>query len=316
MRIVAGQRPSRLAILGHPVAHSLSPVFQNAALTACELALEYARFDVSAEHLSAALETCRETRTGGNVTIPHKEAVAAACVRLSDVARRAGAVNTFWFEDGALCGHNTDVDGAQATIMALRGALDNSARRHSSQHGAAQRAAVDDAARAHAVLLGSGGSAAAVLLALARFERYHITIVARTTDRASALLSRTGVAGAVLPFGSEAARAALGAADLIVNSTSLGLHDEDPLPADPAVFGKNAAVFDLVYRPAHHRKSESGTPWVRAARARGLVAEDGLRMLVEQGAAAFETWFGITAPRRVMWDALGVPMPPPDEVRP
>lgn len=301
MRVVAGQHPSRLAILGHPVAHSLSPVFQNAALTACGLAMEYERLDVTAEHLPTALERCRETRTGGNVTIPHKEAVAAACVRLSDVAQRAGAVNTFWFEDGVLCGHNTDVDGARATIMAL--------------HDSTRSDHADGAAEAHAVLLGSGGSAAAVLLALAQSEKYRITVIARTTDRASALLSRTGVAGSVLHFGSDDARAALGAADLIVNSTSLGLRDEDALPADPAVFREGAAVFDLVYRPAHHREGESGTPWVRAARARGLVAEDGLRMLVEQGAAAFETWFGMTAPRQVMWDALGVPMPPPHEAR-
>ncbi|HEY0930173.1 MAG TPA: shikimate dehydrogenase [Gemmatimonas sp.] len=290
--MIAGERPSGLVILGHPVAHSLSPVFQGAALAASGLALTYTRRDVPPERLREALHTCRDTNTGGNVTIPHKEAVAAEADRLSETARRAGAVNTFWFERGLLHGHNTDVDGARATMQALMAG--RSARR--------------------AVLLGSGGSAAAVLLALAEMGATEIAIVARTPARAHALLARTGVSGVVLDAHDDAP-GALGNADLVVNSTPLGLRDDDALPVEPSALSPHAAVFDLVYRGRTAGQS-GGTPWVRAARAHGLAAEDGLRMLVEQGASAFRSWFGIDAPRDVMWQALGEQAPAPDRPRP
>lgn len=294
MSMIAGERPSRLVILGHPVAHSLSPLFQGAALAAAGLTQSYERVDVAADQLDAALATCCADHVGGNITLPHKEAVAARSSRLSGPARRAGAVNTFWFDRGLLWGHNTDVDGARASIQALGGGSQGSP-------GAL-----------HAVLIGSGGSAAAVLLALAEMGTSRVSILARTPARAHALLTRVGIGGRVIDsaLDHETGRA-LGEADLVINCTPLGLRDTDPPPATLAQLSPRAAVFDLVYRPG----SEQGTTWVRAARAQGHPAEDGLRMLVEQGAAAFETWFGIPAPREVMWHALNTAMPAADRPR-
>lgn len=291
--MMAGARPSRLVILGHPVAHSLSPVFQGAAMAACGIPLSYERLDVRPDDLIDTLAQCQQSRTGGNVTIPHKEAVASRADRLSDVARRAGAVNTFWFEHGLLHGHNTDVDGVRATVRALTG------------HRVPERA----------VVLGSGGSAAAVLLALTELGVAHIAVVARTPDRAQALLARTGVMGRVLPLDDPETVMALGDANLVVNSTPLGLHDGDAYPVDPRMLSSDAAVFDLVYRGQAADGAPIGTAWVQAARARGLCAEDGLRMLVEQGAAAFRCWFGLEAPRDAMWQSLGETPPSPDRPR-
>src|SRR5687767_387011 len=113
-------RPSRLVLLGHPVGHSLSPRIQNAALRSAGIPLEYTALDVRPESLDTALDDVIATRTAGNVTIPHKEAVAARA-SLTDLAQRVGAVNTFWVEDGTLRGHNTDVHGFDASVRGLLG---------------------------------------------------------------------------------------------------------------------------------------------------------------------------------------------------
>ena len=299
MQIIATEPPAGLMILGHPVAHSLSPVFQQAALDACGIAMRYQSMDVDRAMLGSVLEQCRGFRTGGNVTIPHKEAVALAADRLSDTARRTGAVNTFWFESGLLVGHNTDVSGARLSIEALLREREEKTEQ--------------------AVILGSGGAAAAVLLALAETSAAGTTIVARGPARARALLDRLGLNGTVCSPGSAEARDALASAGLVVNTTPLGLSPTDELPADPAGFHSRPAVFDLVYRhPAPGMKESvtgntaiGGTAFTRAALARGLVARDGLAMLVEQGAQAFRCWFGIEPPKETMWAALGCKPPVP-----
>jgi shikimate dehydrogenase len=276
---VAREQPPALVILGHPITQSRSPVFQSAALAHAGLAVNYERWDTPPEALDATLARCAAGRIGGNATVPLKELVFARCARVSPVAAQAGAVNTFWFEQGELIGHNTDVDGALATIDAL----------------------CPDGLTGPVVLLGAGGSAAAVLVALTQRTPAAVTIVARTPDRAHALLERTGVAAplpahVVAPHETRAATA-LREAALVINATPLGMRDDTmPVPVD--ALGQHAAVYDLVYR-------DGGTAWMRAARTRGLRAEDGTRMLVEQGAAAFRCWFGIEPSREVMWRALG-----------
>jgi hypothetical protein len=113
-------QPGRLVLLGHPVAHSLSPVFQNAALAAAGISARYEAIDVSAAELPGVIRRLVQERAGGNVTIPHKEAVAALCTRRTAIAERVGAVNTFWCEaDGALVGDNTDVGGFDVAARAL-----------------------------------------------------------------------------------------------------------------------------------------------------------------------------------------------------
>jgi len=272
----AAQRPSRLVILGHPVAHSLSPVFQRAALHEAEIPLAYDREDVAPDQLAEALDRLAADGAGGNITIPHKEAAAALITRCTPAARRVGAVNTFWTEQGALVGHNTDVDGAAAAIRAL--------------------VPIDatDLSDTPVVLCGAGGSAAATLVALHDLGYRRITIVARTTARAHLLSARLAIPARIVSV--DEIDHVVGAAGLVINATPVGLRD-NAFPVSVAVLPANCAAFDLVYRPGL-------TPWIAACRQAGRRAEDGLRMLVEQGAAAFETWFDVPAPREAMWRAL------------
>ncbi len=273
--------PTQLVLLGHPVAHSLSPRFQQAALDASGRAVRYVAHDVPPESLLDTLRALRAAGAAGNVTVPHKEAVFAACDERTPMAERVGAVNTFRHDaQGRLIGHNTDVAGVQAALQALLG--------------------VDAPPPARVVLLGAGGSAGAVLVALAAYSDAHITIAARSPHRAEQLAQRLGLHVAVLAHDphepSVELRAALASASLVVNTTPLGLRDAQQ-PISCEWLGAHTAVLDLVYRTGE-------TAWVHACRARGLRAQDGLRMLVEQGAHAFTWWFGAPPNREVMWHAL------------
>ena len=263
--------PGRLVLLGHPVSHSLSPRFQNAALRAANIPLVYEALDVAPDALASTFAELAEHHVAGNVTIPHKEAVAALCTRRSALAERCGAVNTFWHEDGALVGDNTDVGGVDAIALALLGA---------------------ERATARVALLGAGGSAAAVLAAAERWGAARVRLYNRGMERARALASRFGASVQVV----ESVDDALEGATLVVNATPVGLRD-DALPVDIERIPSGAAVFDLVYRTGETR-------WVRAARDAGHRAADGEGMLVEQGALSFERWFGIEPDRNAMWRAL------------
>jgi shikimate dehydrogenase len=273
--------PTQLVLLGHPVAHSLSPRFQQAALDAAGRPVRYLAHDVPPASLTEVLQTLRTTRAAGNVTVPHKEAVFAACDACTPIAGRVGAVNTFRHDvTGRLIGHNTDVAGVQAALTALLG---------------------DCAPRpSRVVLLGAGGSARAVLVALSAWGNTQIAIAARTPHRAEQLAAQLDVSVTVLPHDaitpSHALRDALASAALVVNTTPIGLRDaQQPVPS--AWLGAHTSALDLVYRTGE-------TAWVHACRARGLTAQDGLRMLVEQGAAAYAWWFGEAPDREAMWRVL------------
>jgi shikimate dehydrogenase len=260
--------PSRLVLLGHPVEHSLSPTFQNAALREAGIPVMYEALDVAPAALSGALRALIAEGAAGNVTIPYKETVAALCDELTPLAARAGAVNTFWVDPkGRLLGDNTDVGGFDAAVRLALG-------------GAPRDLVV--------AVLGAGGSAAAVLAAVERWPGARVILHARTRARAKALAARfagtAGVAGALAD--------AVVAADLVVNATPIGLSGDD-VPVSPTELRRETTVIDLVYRRGE-------TAWVRLARQRGLRAVDGLPMLIEQGALAFERWFGRPAPREVM----------------
>ena len=259
--------PGRLVLLGHPVSHSLSPVFQNAALRASGIPLLYEALDVGGRELRSVLRQLRISNGAGNVTIPHKIAVHDLCDELTDLAARVGAVNTFWIDSNKLHGDNTDVGGFDAAARALLGG---------------------QTAGARVVLLGAGGAAASVLAAIEDWPDAKVTVVARHADRAAALAQR-------FP---DVARAEMSVerpvrdATLIVNATPVGQRDEEH-PTDVALIPKSAAVLDLVYR-------RGGTPWVKAVRANGIRAADGLPMLLEQGALAFRRWFGQDPDREAM----------------
>ncbi|MEP6832113.1 MAG: shikimate dehydrogenase [Gemmatimonas sp.] len=267
------ERPTRLVILGHPVSHSLSPVFQNAALKSAGLNATYDALDVTPEALTGVLRELARGGVAGNVTIPHKEAFAAACVRTTELAARVGAVNTFWHEKGKLIGDNTDVVGARIAIAAvLEGA--------------------SPASPLAVTLLGAGGVAAAVIVALEFFAPVAITVCARTSDRARALATRLGATLTVVDNADDAVRGA----DIVINCTPVGLRDNS-VPVAIESLPPHARVLDLIPKSGE-------TAWVHAARAAGHVAEDGTRMVIEQGAAAFERWFDMVPDRASMWRSL------------
>jgi shikimate dehydrogenase len=270
-------RPGRLVLLGHPVAHSLSPLFQQAALDALGIPLRYEALDVPPADLASVLDALRRDGAAGNVTVPHKEAVAAACVR-SATAERTGAVNVFRVNaDGELEGENTDVLGFVRAVEALL---------PSTEPLREQRV----------VVLGGGGAAAAVCEAAGSWPGSEVLIVARTRTRAERLAARWPALVRVADSVVEAVESLAGRVSLVVNATPVGLSG-DTLPLNPRELPGGCAVLDLTYR-------RGTTPLVAAALRAGLPASDGRRMLVEQGAAAFEYWFGVPAPRDVMWRAL------------
>ena len=263
--------PGRLVLLGHPVSHSMSPRFQNAALRAAGIPLAYEALDVAPAGLDALLRELAAVGAAGNVTIPHKAAVFARCAQRTATAERCGAVNVFWHERGALHGDNTDVPAVDLVVRALLG---------------------DGLATARVALIGAGGAAAAVLCAAERWGSARVALYNRNVLRAEQLARRfeevTTVAGSMAE--------ALADATLVVNATPIGMRDDEhPVPIE--LLPPEAAVFDLVYRP-------SETAWVRAAREAGHRASDGEGMLLEQGALAFARWFGREPDRNAMWKAM------------
>ena len=258
-------------LLGHPVRHSLSPRFQNAALRAAGIALTYEALDVPPHSLTSVLAQLRAGRGAGNVTLPHKSAVAAACERHSATATRTGAVNTFWCEGTTLVGDNTDVAGFRALVMSVLG---------------------EEPSDVVIGLLGAGGGAAAVCAAIEGWTNARVRLHARTPDRATILSSK--FPDLVRPVATVAD--ALRDANIVVNATPVGLSGAE-LPVPIEDIPRDAAVMDLAYRPGL-------TPWIVAARDAGHRAADGLEMLIAQGAEAFERWFGKPPDRDVMRAAL------------
>ena len=262
--------PSRLVLLGHPVAHSLSPVFQTAALRHAGLSYEYVALDVPPQDLAHTLFSLRHANAAGNITIPHKTAAYTLCDLLTDTAHEVGAVNTFWYTGDALHGDNTDVAGFTAAAHHLIGP------HHRPLHVA---------------LIGAGGAAAAVAVATRHWPDTTLTIWNRTPTAAEELVQRFDHARVNLHLPSAVADA-----DLVVNATPIGLYD-DTLPLDITTLPRTAAVLDLVYKRGE-------TPLVHAARAAGHPAADGLRMLIEQGALSFQRWFGMPPDRTAMWHSV------------
>lgn len=263
-------RPGRLVLLGHPVAHSLSPVFQNAALAQAGLPLRYEALDVAPHELPGVLASLREVHAAGNVTIPHKGALAARCDSLTPLAARLGAVNTFWHEDGLLHGDNTDFAGFEAMARGM---------------GIAGDGAV-------VACLGAGGAAAAVCAVVESWPGARLRLWGRSADRVRALQTRFPAAVEAC----ETIAEAVAGCRAVVNATPLGMRD-DAMPVDPATLPGDACVMDLVYRPGETR-------WVRESRALGMRAADGFEMLLQQGAAAFARWFGRRPDLEVMRAAL------------
>jgi shikimate dehydrogenase len=259
-----------LTIIGDPVAHSLSPAMHNAACRALGLDATYLALRVPAGALSTVLTALSATGGAGNVTVPHKEAVERCVARKTDVCARAGACNTFWTEDGALVGDNTDVAGVRAALAAL------------------------GANGGRWLVVGTGGSARAVAVAAADAGAA-LWVRSRHPDRARAFAAWAKQLGAH----AEAAHGPI-EVDAVINATPLGLGERDPLPIDPKGLRGVRVALDLVY-------ARGGTRWVRALQGRGngVAVSDGREVLVWQGAAAFSRFFpGTAAPVEVMRAAV------------
>lgn len=288
------QTPARVALIGHPVAHSRSPVLQQAALDVCGIPGRYELWDTPPEALAARVAALRAPdMLGANVTVPYKRAVMPLLDDLAPSAERlAGAVNTIVADHSAggtrLVGHCTDPAGLRAALAEVGITL------------AGQRV----------VLLGAGGAAHAVAGLVASEGARSLLVAARSRAAAEALVeevarrlpeSTTAMAATSLVDGVLAE--ALRACGLLINATSVGMGDGVPAsPLSLALLARCPAVTlvcDLVYAP-------SETALLRAARQQGLRTLNGLPMLLYQGAAAFTLWTGMPAPEAAMRAALGL----------
>ena len=277
--------PQRLGIIGHPIGHSISPLFQQAALDAIGFDGAYEAWDVAPDGVGEFVAGLRAPGTLGiNVTVPHKEAVIPFLDEVDDWASTAGAVNTIVNREGRLTGHNTDGIGF---LRALR-----------------EGAGFEPRGR-DVLVLGAGGSARGVVYALARAGIAQLFIANRTLERAERLATiaiDSGVASQALALSD--APGATGEVALIVNCTSMGMvHGPDEIgsPLSAADIPSTVLVNDLVYNPLE-------TPLLREAARAGAATLGGIQMLVYQGAASFEMWTGHDAPVAVMLEAATAAM--------
>jgi shikimate dehydrogenase len=269
-------RTGLVALLGHPVSHSLSPRIHNAAFIARDLDLAYLAFDVQGGHLGEAVAGLLALGArGANVTVPYKETVIPFTERLDPLAEQVGAVNTLVWEEGRFAGYNTDVYGF---LMGLEHAWGRAP------------------AGARCLVLGAGGAARAVVSGLQRSGAEQVWVYNRTGNRAEDLCLATEAWGPTpcRAIGIEELRTAAANADLIVNATSAGL--QNPIK-ELSVFvdriGKKHMVMELLYgtRP---------TDFLRAAQQKGAMTANGSEMLVQQATMSFELWTGIPAPVELM----------------
>ena len=273
---------AKLGIIGYPIGHSISPVFQQAALDSCGIAATYRAYEVAPEEVGSFVESLRSPDTYGiNVTVPHKEAVITHLDEVDDWATRAGAVNTIVNRNGRLTGHNTDGSGF-LTALRQAGGFEPRGRR--------------------VLLLGAGGAARGVVLALAQEHVARIDIANRTLARAQQLAElahSNGIDSSAIPLPGADLAAQAASADLIVNCTTIGMShgpDEAGTPLSAGQIPPTALVYDLVYNPLE-------TPLLGEAAKAGAASLGGIQMLVYQGAASFEMWTGRPAPIAVMLEA-------------
>lgn len=263
-----------LALLGDPVAHSLSPLVQNTAFREAGVDGVYVALRCSEEDLEGFMRGIGRAGGGGNVTLPHKERAASAVDVPSEAVRRTGACNTFWGTEDGVHGDNTDVEGFR---RALRDFLGGSPEGH------------------RVLLLGAGGAARAILVALLEDGVGEVLVLNRTPERARVVTRRIG--GSRARVVDRADDVDGGRFDLVVHATRLGLSPDDPLPVELDRFDRVGAVVDVVYGPDE-------TPLVREARKRSIRTTDGGAMLVHQAAVAFERWWERPAPVEAMKKAL------------
>jgi shikimate dehydrogenase len=284
-----GKSPIRLGVFGDPVAHSLSPQMQNAALEKCGLEMRYARFEIHPSDVPATLEFLPKLNfVGANLTVPHKIAAFKLMDEVDETARQIGAVNTIKIDDGKLRGFNTDGKGFSRAIR--------------------EEFSVD-LRDLRTLLLGAGGAARAIALQCAKENCERLVIANRDFEKAKQLADELRrffagprVLGPVarlqaVAWDEAALRFQIANVDLVVNATALGLSRADAAPIPARLLAPHLMIYDTVY-------SNGQTAFVSAAIEAGARAANGLSMLLHQGALAFEIWFDRTAPLDAMQKAL------------
>jgi len=266
----------RACVMGHPVAHSRSPMIHGYWLKTLGIPGAYELKDLAPEQFTDFVTQLEKNGyVGGNVTVPHKEAAYRLVAGRDAAAEAVGAVNTLWLEDGRLLGGNSDTHGFIANLD--------------------DRAPGWYAPGCGAVVLGAGGAARSAVYAL-RERGAEVHIVNRTLARAEELAVRFGARA----YGFDALPRLLPEADLLVNCTSLGLAGKPPLEIDLGPLKRSAVVYDVVYVPLE-------TGLLGQARRRGHRTVDGLGMLLQQAGFGFRKWFGgnprVTPELRAMVEA-------------
>lgn len=273
-----GVAARRACVMGHPVAHSRSPMIHNYWLKQLGIAGSYELKDLTPEEFPAFVgDLAGNGYVGGNVTVPHKEAAFRAVAARDAAAEAVGAVNTLWLENGRLMGGNSDTHGFIANLD--------------------DRAPGWNVPGCRAVVLGAGGAGRSAVYAL-RQRGVEVHLVNRTAARAQELARR--FAPGVQAHGFDELARLLPQADLLVNCTSLGLAGKAPLEIDLAPLKARAVVYDVIYVPLE-------TALLAAARKRGHRTVDGLGMLLQQAGFGFRKWFGgdpqVTPELRAMLEA-------------
>ena len=255
------------AVIGWPVRQSVSPVLHSHWLREHGIKGAYVPLPIEPANFGRCVAAMPLMGfAGASVTVPHKEAAFALASSLDEDSRATGAVNTLVFDGEIIAGLNTDVRGFAASLAETLGP--------------------DVARRGPAVVLGAGGAARAIVLALQRAGCQEIRVINRTPARADAL-ARSASGGAIRPMPWGGWKAGLADAGLLVNTTSLGMTGKPALEIELEFLPRSAAVADIVYNPLE-------TDLLRAAKAEGHRTMDGLGMLMHQAVPAFAAWFGVT----------------------
>ncbi len=259
-----------LGVIGNPIGHSLSPVMHNAALQEMGADFVYVAFPIEAAVLSKAIRGFEAIGVEGfSVTIPHKQAIMAELVQISDLAKAVGAVNTVWKCPDGWHGTNTDVEGFVSPLQKMR----------------------RDWSHQNAIVLGNGGAARAVVAGCAELGFNQIHVVGRDAQKLQDFLTSfnkfTAVSSKLSVKIWDCLEDLISNADLIVNSTPIGMAPKtssSPLTTTQAQKIKSGAIaYDLIYTP-------NPTEFLKQAASQGATTIDGLEMLVQQGAAALKIW--------------------------
>lgn len=284
-KAATGPKPARLAVLGKPVSHSASPQLHQPALDALGIDATYIRLEVEPGNLREAFESMAKLGfIGCNVTVPHKFEALECCTEVSAHAKLLGAVNTVHFKDGAIIGYNTDGPGFREAISDSFGL---------------------DLGKCKTLILGAGGGAGQAIATQCALEKpSELILVNRNIAKIGSLAERLREISPATEirtcgFADASLRGYCRSADLIVQTTSLGLKESDEKVIPDYYFSAASRAYDTIYQPPE-------TPFLAAAKRAGCGTDNGLSLLIHQGAIAFQHWFPDTDPlphMRTPWNA-------------